>query len=294
MNEEIRFEVGEKYENMKGIFEVVAIRRDQMDIRWENGEEISTPIALQQRIQERMQHEKEMEAEKLALKKKAKSATPKSRKPFAGLDSSDFSRTVSKTNWRGRGQLGGSVAKKLSSKPFKFNSWAVLRKPEIHWLDIDRQKQKDFAFQAKFYARVDEDNLFFGFHLPHLQPSAETSDWNRVLIWLQKPENDAWLLRQCMANELYLMDLSLKGIAGRLEAQEDQWVYGPDADTPQKVDSLGAFLADAAKNAEIDLRIEKRLAKQATIDRKETIASDLATLFASLAPLYTAAAQSMA
>ena len=27
MTEEIKFEVGEKYENMKGIFEVVAIRR---------------------------------------------------------------------------------------------------------------------------------------------------------------------------------------------------------------------------------------------------------------------------
>ena len=72
MNEAIRFVVGEKYENMKGTFEVIAIHRDQMDIRWENGEEISTPIALQQRIIERMQHEKEMEAEQEAQQKKAR------------------------------------------------------------------------------------------------------------------------------------------------------------------------------------------------------------------------------
>ena len=59
--DEIQFEVGGKYENMKGVFEVIAIRRDSMDIRWESGEEISTPIELQQRIIEIMQHEKEME-----------------------------------------------------------------------------------------------------------------------------------------------------------------------------------------------------------------------------------------
>ena len=73
MMDEIRFEVGGKYENMKGVFEVIAMRRDSMDIRWESGEEISTPIELQQRILERMQHEKEMEEAKALQKaKKAK------------------------------------------------------------------------------------------------------------------------------------------------------------------------------------------------------------------------------
>ena len=60
MIKEIQFEVGEKYENMKGIFEVLAIKGDLMDIRWVTGEEITTPIALQQRILERMHHEKEL------------------------------------------------------------------------------------------------------------------------------------------------------------------------------------------------------------------------------------------
>jgi len=108
MTDQIRFEVGEKYENMKGVFEVIAIRRDSMDIRWEDGEEISTPIDLQQRIIERMQHEKEM-AEALVLQKlkKAKAAASKSGKQFAGLEDTDFSNSVSKTVWRGRGQLGG-------------------------------------------------------------------------------------------------------------------------------------------------------------------------------------------
>ena len=291
MNEEIRFEVGEKYENMKGTFEVIAIHRDQMDIRWENGEEISTPIALQQRIIERMKHEKEMEEEQLAQKKKAKSASAKARKPFSGFEPTDFNLAVSKTNWRGRGQLGGMVTQKLSSKTFKFNSWAVLRKPEIHWLDSDRQKQKDLAYQAKFYARVDANHLFFGFHLPLQSSSPETNDWRAVMMWLEKPENETWLLKQCTAHDLYLCDLSKKGFAGRIDTQNDQWVHCQDDDTKRDIDTLGKFLTTAAEGGEIDMRIEKCVEKQAAIAKKQTIAADLAALFGSLAPLYAAAAQ---
>ena len=91
--QEIQFEVGGKYENMKGVFEVIAIHRDSMDIRWENGEEITTPIELQQRIIERMEHEKEMEEAKAKQKaKKAKAASSKAGKQFSGLEESDFRR----------------------------------------------------------------------------------------------------------------------------------------------------------------------------------------------------------
>ena len=123
MTEEIKFEIGEKYENMKGAYEVLAIRRDSMDIRWEDGEEVSTSIELQKRIIERMQFEKELEITQAAQNiKKAKASTSKGGKHFAGLEDSDFSNTVSKTSWRGRGQLGGAVALRLKNKQFKFNS----------------------------------------------------------------------------------------------------------------------------------------------------------------------------
>jgi len=293
MSEEIRFEVGEKYENMKGVFEVVAIHRDQMDIRWESGEEISTSIALQQRIIERMQHEKELEQEQLAQKKKAKAATAKSKKPFSGFESDDFGLVVSKTNWRGRGQLGGLVTRKLSSKLYKFNSWAVLRKPEIHWLDVKRQKQKNLADQAKFYARVDNDHLFFGFHVPYHYPLPETCDWRAVLPWLEKPENEAWLLKQCAAYDLYICDLSGKGFTGRLAIQNDRWVHCQDNDLTSDIGRLSEFLASVAKAEEFDLRIEKCMQKEAVIAKQQAIAADLAALFASLEPLYDAAAQKL-
>ena len=53
----IRFEVGEKYENMKGIYEVLSVDGNSMRIRWESGEEIMTTVNLQRQIIMRMRQE---------------------------------------------------------------------------------------------------------------------------------------------------------------------------------------------------------------------------------------------
>jgi hypothetical protein len=292
MTEEIKFEIGEKYENMKGAFEVLAIRRDSMDIRWEDGEEISTSIDLQKRIIERMQFEKELEATQADQKvKKAKATTSKGGKHFAGLEDNDFSNNVSKTTWRGRGQLGGAVALRLKNKQFKFNSWAVLRKAEVVWIDIIRQKQADLKLQAKFYARVEGEDLFFGVHIPEPDPSGtEKSDWHALMAWLKKPENDSWLNKQCVSHDLYLCDLGKQGFSGKLEAKKEKWLNRVPDKKDVPVESLSDFLTAAAKSGPINLRIEKQVGKEAAIEKKQTIASDMATLFETLMPVYAGAA----
>lgn len=292
MTDEIKFEVGEKYENMKGIFEVIAIRRDSMDIKWADGEEISTLIDLQHRIIERMRFEKELEAAQKAQKaKKAKASASKGGKHFEGLEDTDFSNSVSKTTWRGRGQLGGAVALRLKAKQFKFNSWAVLRKPEVSWLDVIRQKQADIKLQAKFYARVENAGIAFGVHIPAPDPSGtEEGDWNALMGWLEKPENDSWLNKQCSSHDLCLCDLSKQGFIGTLEAKEGQWVQKDPDEKETPIDSLSAFLVDAGKSGAVDLRIEKQLAKDAAIEKKQNIAADMSTLFENLMPVYSAAA----
>jgi hypothetical protein len=55
---EFKFTVDEQYENEKGIFTVVSIHKQNMVIRWQNGEKITTNIDLQGRIQKRKQQEK--------------------------------------------------------------------------------------------------------------------------------------------------------------------------------------------------------------------------------------------
>ena len=287
--DEIQFEVGGQYENMKGVFEVIAIHRDSMDIRWENGEETSTPIDLQQRIIERMQHEKEMEEAKALQKaKKAKAASSKAGKGFTGLEGSDFGTPVSKTSWRGRGQLGGAVAQRFKTKQFKFNSWAVLRKPEVSWIDVKRQKQDTLPYQAKFFARAEDEHFCFGIHVTGPHPEAgETSDWHVLLAWLEKPENDAWLKKQCSAHESHLRDLGEKGFSGVVEYSDDQWVHSGPGET---VASLSRFLSDAGASGSVDLRIEKQLDKTTAVALKKDVAAEIVTFFEAMMPIYAAVA----
>lgn len=77
MADNFKFEVGATYENMKGEYEVVSIRRNEMVIRWGDGTEANTTVDLQTRIIERMAFEKEVEEEK---KKKEKKKSPKAKK----------------------------------------------------------------------------------------------------------------------------------------------------------------------------------------------------------------------
>ena len=77
---EFKFSVDEQYENEKGIFTVLSIQKQDMVIRWQNGEEITTNIDLQGRIQKRKQREKISSEEKENTKKsrpRKRSKTPK-------------------------------------------------------------------------------------------------------------------------------------------------------------------------------------------------------------------------
>jgi len=294
MTEEIKFKVGEKYENMKGIFEVIAMKRDTMDIRWDDGEQISTSIDLQRRIIERMRYEEELiVAEALQKEKKAKAAAARKAKAFSGLGDSDFSSTISKTTWRGRGQLGGAVARLIKDNRFTFNSWAVLRKPEVNWLDTRRQKQEDLKIQAKFHARIEDDKLLYGLLVPATDPAKhEKSDWQSLMDWLENAENEAWLTQQCQNHGLSLNDPTGKGFVGELVAENEQWVQQGSDQESTAVASVSSFLRDAGKAGTMDLRIEKQLDKATVIEKKQHIAEDLASLFETLMPMYTAAAGS--
>jgi uncharacterized Zn finger protein len=74
---EFEFTVGEKYENEKGMFSVMSIQKDEMVIRWANGEEAQTSMEFQGRIQKRREWEKKIQDEKMAAAKPA----PRKAKP---------------------------------------------------------------------------------------------------------------------------------------------------------------------------------------------------------------------
>jgi hypothetical protein len=73
----IQLEVGQQYENRKGVYEVLAIAGDDMRIRWETGEEVVTTVTLQRRVIEDMQREREQPpTQSRAQPAKSKTKTP--------------------------------------------------------------------------------------------------------------------------------------------------------------------------------------------------------------------------
>ena len=69
--DEFEFTVGETYENEKGQFSIISIGKENMVIRWKNGEEIETSIEFQGRIQKRRQWEKAVQQQRAEAAKPA-------------------------------------------------------------------------------------------------------------------------------------------------------------------------------------------------------------------------------
>jgi hypothetical protein len=286
---EIKFNVDEQYENEKGVFTVVSIHRDEMVIRWENGEEIRTEIELQRRIAERRQWE---EQKRLAAEEAARKPSRKTGKKavFAGLAPTDFKKSASGTTWRSRNQLGAAVAQKIDATRFKFNSWAFGNKPEMHVQDTKHHGKGEADFQAKFFVRVDQQALYYGFRVARPDTKGETSsDWDGFYEWLTDPENEQRFRAIAVENKLTVCNLESPS-AGAQQASEDGWHN--DTSTPQPgKETLTAYIDDTPEPKPFDLALAASMPKDDAVACGADIATTIAELFTRLLPLYRAAVE---
>lgn len=295
MSENIEFEVGHKYENMKGVYEVISINGDSMIIRWKNGEQISTSTDLQSRIIQRMQREKQerdnerMQNQPKEPKRKNRKSTSKYRTQFKGFEESDFKKNVTETNWRSRSCLGGAVTERLSSDKFNLNSWAVYRMPAIHWADVKHRGRDDISLQAKFFAQVDENYLYYGFYIERSDnPTHVKNDWNTFISWLQDAKNEYWLNEIVSEHNLGIYDLEEKSFSGIIKSSNEKWEIHNDEMHNEEILSLSNLLDELPKKRWVDLHIAKKVNKDEVLTKGETIADDISALFEILMPLYEA------
>ena len=289
LNNEIEFCVDQQYENEKGVFTVISIQEDEMVIRWTNGEEIRTEIDLQQRIQARRQREKN------DMERLANVVTPGSHKPsppskgqeFQGLQASDFKSSAAQTTWRGRNKLGGAVTRSLPKTKFRFNSWAVGQKPEIHWQDMARHSREDADRQARFFVRLDHLSLIFGFSVARPDDADRSSKyWNAFADWVTRQESED-MIHALAADNTLTVNNRAQIAFGELAPGEDGWrVMGPNV--TKTVDSLTAYLESAPAAGGVDLEISRKIDRQEAVARGADIAEDIAKIFALLMPLYQA------
>lgn len=290
---EIEFKVDEQYKNEKGIFTVVSIEKDQMVIRWEDGEETRTGIELQRRIAERRQWE---EIKRLAdiqtaqaARRKTASKTPK--RVFAGLAATDFKTSCYRTTWRSRDQLGGAVVAKIETNQFEFNSWAFARQPEMHVQDIRHHDAAASADLPRFFVRVDDQCIHYGFRVGHSDNSGDkATGWPALREWLQKEGNASAVHAIAVQHHLTACSRAHPAACIKAVPGADGWHAKGDGE-PSLETSLSAFFNSAKPSEPLELELFATLAKDKALACGSDIAARIAQLFVDLLPLYETATQ---
>jgi uncharacterized protein YktB (UPF0637 family) len=283
-----QFVVEEQYENEKGVFTVLSIHKNEMVIRWESGEEIRTDIELQRNIQARRQREI-IEKEKAAQKaKNSRASGTAAASTFEGFKEADFKNSASGTKWRGRKQLGGAVTHNLTDTKLKFNSWAFTNRPEMHWLDTRHQKSGSGENRAKFFVRVNSDELLLGFSVGHAKDDIDTSkNWETFSQWLENESNQEVLHTLALNNGLAIYN-KYRPESPVLSPEERGW----QIDSSQKEKSayeLNEFIQSLSADDVVHMEIAKAIKKEASLTKGKEIAVEIAELFSQLLPLYRAA-----
>jgi hypothetical protein len=288
--EKIVFEVDGQYENEKGPFTVLSMNRDEMVIRWESGEEITTSLELQKRIAERRQWEKmKREAEALGATKSGKSGSGKKKAAFTGYAFTDFKASAARTTWRSRNKLGEAITKKIDTSRLNLNSWAFGHKPEMHVQDVKHHGRAQPDYQARFFVRVDPMALHYGFRVSRpTGDDAGTTDWDACIDWLEEPENEHMIHTIAVEDNLTVRNITGSN-SEQLVASDKGWKSEKGGKASSE-EALSAYLSAASESGPVDLELVTTIDKSDAVAGGVEIAETIAHLFTRLMPLYKAAA----
>lgn len=283
----MEFNVDGQYENEKGIFTVISIHKEKMVIRWENGEEISTDIELQRRILERREWEKLNKLAEGAVGKSSKSGSRK--KPaFTGFAPTDFKKSASGTTWRSRSQLGEAITQKIDTNRFQFKSWAFSHKPEMHVQDIKHHGHEAPDYHARFFVRVDQNSLHYGFRVARSDDKDDVStDWDTFIYWLTQQENEETLRSIAAEDELTVCNIKTPS-SGTLRASDNGWHNSESGQKPV-TETLAAYIDGTPETKAFDLEFSTTINKNEAVESGLDIAENIAQLFTRLLPLYRGA-----
>lgn len=285
MIKEYTFKVGDRYENRKGPYEVIAVHGDDMTIRWDSGEEIRTDMKGQAKVLRNMQRELEEEPRKYR------------RTPgwygdaFVGLKEKDFDQDVTGTCWRSRESLGGLVAKNILSDDLSFNSWAIYGSPIIHWADVQRYSRRETPYQAKLVGRMWKGDFWAGFVVERSEnPVDSRQDWNAFLSWLENNEDN---LKQIVEeNNMQICDpyRTWEGsLTGTIRASDGAWLYRrSEREEPEPLNSLHGLLASLSNDTWVDLFVIKIFKQSHALSRGRNIGTEIGEVLTKLVDVYKA------
>lgn len=182
------FEVGSRYSNRVGPYEVVELDGPDMVIRYDDGQKVNTSVAMQARIRANMKAEKE--ARLRAAQARVGRRTSRARVDFSGLGEQDFQGSTAGTTWRARTALGGLLAQNLSQAVNEaFQSYAVYGQTKVHIAipECYHKSLKEGCRDAKFVFELDEEGALYGLYIEkNSGPMDEAWHWPNLLAALNE------------------------------------------------------------------------------------------------------------
>lgn len=280
------FRLGERYENRKGLFEVLSIDGTDMTIRWDTGEQTTSTIQQQARIL------RNMEKELLAGTMKKGYRAPKSYGEFfTGLRAEDFSNDVTGTHWRAREQLGGAVTKVLNIRE-PFDSWSIYKRSEVHWASVARYRLISAWLQAKYFVRADEQEICYGLYVERSgERSNNQDDWLRFLAWMGDSENSRWFHQTLLSTGATMtnpyQDHPDSAFYGRITAVNDgSFHHHAEKSSTFAATELSGFLSLLRDDLSLNLVIGCTIPREKAVAQGTRISSTIADLFNLLLPVY--------
>jgi hypothetical protein len=208
---------------------------------------------------------------------------------FAGLAATDFKNSAYRTTWRSRYQLGAEVTQKIETNQFQFNSWAFGSQPEMHVQDSHHRDQTAAEGQAKFFVRIDQQAVTYGFRVvrPDHHGGAST-DWHRFREWLTRKENEQVMHTIAVNNHLTACNRAHPSASIKAASDDGGWFTEESA--PQTIEASLMAYADATPETEpFEFELFATSPKNDALACGRDIASKIAQLFTDLLPLYQAA-----
>ena len=300
------FEVGGRYRNRIGEYEVVEIQDPEMVIRYDSGETATVKQAIAARIWENIQIDELIEKEGGASRPRSRrstsgaSGTRRSSRDrwgarFQGLQKGDFQKSVTGTSWRARPNLGGALALRMVGVAGRdFESHALYRRAEVHIVEPKYYKKADRLREAKFELDLDAERARYGLYIEKSdQPMDKSWDW---LSCLDALEGDA-ALRSGIEEAMRRLDLHWELWMGEGEyvAQvgigQDALIWVEQEGNESQEISWAEFV-ERLRSLEAktwhDLHLCVRLDKEQVIAQGQGLANTVVAVYKALLPLYEA------
>jgi hypothetical protein len=289
------FQVGETYVNEKGEYEVISIEGPTMKIQWTDGSTWEGSVALQARILERIDMEREVRTtRRQRAQRRAASRADSRGRSFSGLVDNDFQDGITDTAWRRRESLGGLVARRLAEATSKeFQSYPVSRDPAVHIGSPSHYQQKNRQRQPRFVVELNETRAMVGFSIEKRDGTMDESwHWPDFLTALEgDPET-------CTRIGSAMIELGLdwriwlppaEGVQVRVGLAGDSLIWAPQVEgEPAELTWQGFLqrLREIADDQACELYLAADLPKDEALSAGEGAADRIAEVLGALVPLY--------